>query len=648
MPLLSIDIETYSSVDLKKCGVYRYAEADDFQLLLMGYAIDDDPVTVIDLSHEHVPDGVLRMLANPDVIKSAYNANFERTCLSRAFGLTLQPEQWRCTMIHAATLGLPRSLAEVGRVLGLPEDQQKAREGASLIRYFCVPCKPTKANGGRTRNLPQHDLNKWRAFIDYNRRDVEVERSIRRMLEQFPVPDDEWAAYWMDQRINDRGVRVDMELVRSAITISKAHTGELKGEAEEITGLENVKSVTQLKGWLGHEGSLDKKAVAALREDDIDGDTDRVLAIRQELGKTSVTKYEAIRRGACADERVRGLFAFYGANRTGRWAGRQVQVQNLPQNHIPDLETAREIVKQGDRDGLQALFGNIPATLSELIRTAFIPADGHVFAVADFSAIEARVIAWLADEKWRQELFAKDGKIYEASAEKMFHLPAGSVKKGDPMRQKGKIAELALGYGGSAGAMRAMGALDMGLAEEELKPIVRAWREANPAIVALWWRIDEAARQTIREHWTSWRLDLPHGLSMRCSRKMFIIRLPSGRELRYWKPQIGTNKFGGESITYDSTEAGKWTRVETYGPKLVENIVQAVARDCLRDAMLQVQGCWAEIVMHVHDEMIVEVEKERARDALNHMLLVMRTPIPWAKRLILKGDGYLTDFYRKD
>lgn len=648
MPILGIDIETYSSVDLKKCGVYRYAEAPDFTLLLFGYAVDDAPVRVIDLSHERIPDDVLGMLTDSQYIKIAYNANFERVCLSRFLGIDgfLPPEQWRCTMVHAATLGLPRSLAEVGTVLGLPEDKQKMQEGKNLIRYFCVPCKPTKTNGGRTRNLPQHDLDRWRTFISYNQRDVEVERDIRDTLSKFPVPDDEWAAYWMDQRINDRGVRVDMELVGSAITISEEHTDDLTDEAEVLTGIDNVGSVKQLKNWLGHTGSLDKKAVAALREDEIDDDTDRVLAIRQELGKTSVTKYEAIKRGVCLDGRVRGLFAFYGANRTGRWAGRQVQVQNLPKNMLPDLDAAREIVKSGDRDGLQALFGNVPSTLSELIRTAFIPRDGYTFAVADFSAIEARVIAWLADERWRMELFQHGGKIYEASAEKMFHLPAGSVKKGDPMRQKGKIAELALGYGGSSGAMVKMGALDMGLREDELLPIVRAWRDANPAIVALWWQIDDAAKQTIREHLTSWRLDLPHGVSMRCSNKMFHIKLPSGRELRYWKPKLEGNKFGGESITYGSTEANKWKRVETYGPKLVENIVQAIARDCLRDAMMQVFQY--PIVMHVHDEMITEVPKEEAQAALDTMLMVMRQPIPWAKGLILKGDGYLTDFYKKD
>lgn len=649
MPVMTIDLEAYSSTDLIKCGVYRYTEAPDFQVLLFAYALDDEPVQVIDLTKEPLPDKIEAMLVSPWYTKVAYNANFERTCLGRLLGCYLPPEQWRCTAVHAATLGLPRSLADVGAALGLAEEKQKMKEGKDLIRYFCVPCKPTKKNGGRTRNLPEHDPEKWATFIEYNRRDVETEREIRRILDAFPVPDKEWQAYWLDQRINDAGIGVDIPLVQAAIGISEQHNADLSEEAGLLTGLENVKSVSQLKGWLGHEGPLDKKVVKEMREGgELDGDADRVLAIRQELGKSSVSKYEAIQRSVCRDGRVRGLFQHYGANRTGRWAGRLVQVQNLPQNHIPDLETARLVVKDGDHDGLQALYGNVASTLSELIRTAFVARPGCTYCVADFSAIEARVVAWLADEAWRQELFKAGGKIYEASAERMFHLPAGSVKKGDPMRQKGKIAELALGYGGGPGAMKAMGAIEMGLKEEELQPIVTAWREANPNIVSFWWLIDNAARDTVRNHRESWRCDLPHGLSMRMSRKMLHILLPSGRELRYWKPRLETDDYGREVITYGGMDAGRWSRCNTYGPKLVENIVQATARDCLRDAMLKIDESWPGIVMHVHDEVVVEVPLPNAETALGEMLDVMKTPIPWAPGLILKGDGYITEFYKKD
>lgn len=646
---VSIDIETYSSADLRKCGVYRYVEAPDFEVLLIAWAVEDGPVQVTDLTAEPLPEELRTMLTNPLVIKHAYNAQFERTCLSKLLGVRLPPEQWRCTAVHAATLGLPRSLGDVGAAIGLPEEQQKMKEGKALIRYFCQPCKPTKKNGGRTRNFPRHDPDKWATFIEYNRQDVETERSIRKLLEAHPVPPDEWEAYWLDQRINDRGIGVDMELVEAAIEVSNQHTTDLTAEAGLLTGLDNVGSVSQLKGWLGHEGSLDKKTIAALRsEGELDGDTDRVLAIRQELGKSSVSKYEAMHRSVCKDGRIHGLLQFYGANRTGRWAGRLVQVQNLPQNHLPDLDTARAVVRDCDHDGLQALYGNVAGTLSELIRTAFVPKEGHTFVVVDFSAIEARVVAWLADETWRQELFAAGGKIYEASAERMFHLPPGSVKKGDPMRQKGKIAELALGYGGGPGAMVNMGAIDMGLREEELQPIVTAWREANPGIVSFWWLIDRAAKDTVQHQRESWRTDLPHGLSMRMSRKMLHIRLPSGRELRYWRPRLEKDDRDRDIITYGGMDAGRWGRCGTYGPKLTENIVQGVARDCLRDLMTQVAQQYPGIVMHVHDEIVVEVPTECADGALSQLLHLMQAPIPWAKGLILKGDGYLCDYYRKD
>lgn len=653
MTILSIDIETYASVDLKKGTAYTYAEAPDFQILLFSYAIDDAPVQCIDLTKDSLPESLVDMIHDNNCIKIAYNANFERTCLSRYLGEQLAPEGWRCTMVHAATLGLPRTLAEVGRVLGLPEDKQKMKEGKALIEYFCKPCKPTKKNGMRLRNFPEHDVEKWEIFKAYNIRDVETEREIRRILEQYPIPQEEMEAYWMDQCINDRGVMVDRDLVKAAIRMNTEHSDELTREAVEISGLNNVNSVSQLKRWLQDGGikishCLDKKAVAELRKSgDLNAAADRMLSIRQELGKTSVTKYQAMERGVCQDGRVKGLFAFYGANRTGRWAGRQVQVQNLPQNHLPDLETAREIVKEGDREGLKALFGNVPATLSELIRTAFVAKPGHTFVVADFSAIEARVVAWMAGEEWRQENFRRGGDIYCASASQMFHVPVEKHGINRHLRQKGKIAELALGYGGSVGALKNMGAIEMGLHEEELKPLVDAWRASNPSIVDFWWLIDKAVRDTINRR-GSWRYDLPHGLSMMCSHKLLHIRLPSGRSLRYWQPRLEWDEAGRENITYGSTEAGAWTRVETYGPKLVENIVQATARDCLRDVMLRVSLRYPEIVMHIHDEMVVEVPKEAAQTALRDILAVMADPVPWAPGLLLKGDGYITDFYRKD
>ena len=642
---LALDLETYSSVDLRKASVYKYAEAPDFDILLMGYAVDDEPVTVLDLAGgDQIPDEIVAMLKDPDVIKTAFNASFERQCLSAYLGAPLAPEGWHCSMVHAATLGLPRSLADVGRVLGLPEDRQKMKEGKALIQYFCKPCKPTKANGGRTRNRPADAPEQWKTFVEYNRRDVEVERDIRRKLDKYPLPQVEWDAYQMDQRINDRGVLVDTRMAKAAIQMARENTDELTDEAKAITGLENVNSVRQLKDWLDLEGSLDKKAVKALLEDgNLDADRTRLLAIRQELGKSSVSKYEAMLRGACRDGRVRGLFAFYGAA-TGRWAGRQVQVQNLPQNHIEDLDTARQIVLEGDRKALQALFGPVPQTLSELIRTAFIAKPGHTFCVADFSAIEARVIAWLGDERWRQDVFANNGDIYCASASQMFHVPVEKHGVNGHLRQKGKIAELALGYGGAVGALTAMGALEMGLSEDELPDIVKAWRAASPHIVDLWWKVDAAAKDTIAGRDPNWRYDLPHGLSMRYANGLLHVRLPSGRCLRYCRPAV--NAEG--QIVYQTTNLGHWTQVETYGPKLIENIVQATARDCLRDAMMAVEKRFPGIVMHVHDEMIVEVEREHADECLAHMLDVMSRPIEWAPGLKLKGDGYRTDYYKKD
>ena len=649
MPVLAIDIETYSSVDLRKSTVYKYVEAPDFEILLFSYAIDDGDVVLIDMTQDYLPGFVIDMLEDPTFIKSAFNANFERVCLGKYLGCRLDPRQWRCTMVHAATLGLPRTLADVGRVLGLSEDKQKMKEGKALIDYFSKPCKPTKVNGQRTRNFPHHAPEKWALYQAYNLQDVVVEREIRRKLEQYPVPEEEWAAYQLDQDINDRGCSVDRALMTAAIAMSEEHNETLTAEAVKISGLQNPNSVAQLKNWLGVDGSLDKKKVQALRDEGgLSLSQDRMLAIRQELGKTSVTKYQAMERGICKDGRVKGLFAFYGANRTGRWAGRQVQVQNLPQNHLNDLELAREIVKEGDREGLQALYGNVPKVLSELIRTAFVAEEGSTFCVADFSAIEARVVAWLADEEWRQENFRRGGDIYCASASQMFHVPVEKNGINGHLRQKGKIAELALGYGGSVGALKAMGALEMGLQEEELKPLVDAWRQSNPAIVNLWWQLDAAARDTIRGQSGRWRLDLPHGLSMMCSPKLLHVKLPSGRVLRYWKPRLEIDENGRENITYGSTEAGKWSRVETYGPKLVENVVQGIARDCLRDAMMRVSREYPGIVMHVHDEMVIEVPKESAAECLHRTLEIMADPVPWAPGLLLGGAGYITDFYKKD
>ena len=656
--ILTIDLETYSEVDLTKSNVYRYAEDPSFQILLFGYAYDDEEVTVIDVTKEPIPGGILMDLTNPDVIKQAYNANFERVCLSSYMRkrnlLTgfLPPEQWHCTMVQALSCGLPRSLAEVGRALGLSDDKAKMKEGEELIRYFCKPCKPTKTNGMRTRNLPDHAPDKWYTFMLYNQRDVEVERTIRHKLDSKPVFDVEWKAYWLDQRINDRGILVDQQLVDAAIKISQEHTAALTEEAVKLTGLENVNSVAQLKGWLGVDGSLDKKAISVMRASGgLDLRQDRLLAIRQEMGKTSISKYEAMKRGVCADGRVHGLFQFYGANRTGRWAGRQVQVQNLPQNHLSDLDTARNLVLDGDREDVALLYGNVPDTLSQLIRTAFIAPNERTFAVADFSAIEARVLAWLANERWRMEVFREGGDIYCASASQMFKVPVVKHGINGHLRQKGKIAELALGYGGAVGALTAMGALEMGLQEEELQPLVTAWRATNPHVTDFWWAVDKMVWNAMENPGTLQKLSCAGGNTSLCARKgisTLDIRLPSGRSITYFHPRIEVNRFGSEAITYAGMDAGKWCRVETYGPKLVENIVQATSRDCLRDAMMRVAEVFPDIVMHVHDEMIVEVDEEQAEDALSYMQECMGKPIEWAPGLLLRGDGYITKYYRKD
>ena len=659
---LSCDVETYSSVDLAKCGVYKYASSPDFEILLFGYSVDGGDVRVVDLAcGESIPGEILDALTDDSVIKWAFNNNFERVCLSRYLsdlGISLgpfhdrhplstecarylNPSSWRCSMVWAATLGLPRSLEGVGAVLGL--DKQKLTEGRDLIKYFCVPCAPTAANGGRTRNLPSDAPDKWERFKAYNLRDVETEEGIRRRLSGFPVPDDIWEEYVIDQEINDRGVAVDMELVRQAIKMDNRSHAELTEEMRQLTDLENPNSVTQMKQWLSENGltvdSLGKKDVAEMLKT-APPEFQKVLTLRQQLAKSSVKKYTAMQNAVCAGGRIRGMFQFYGANRTGRYAGRIVQLQNLPQNHLPDLAQARALVRVGDYEAVETIYGDVPDTLSQLIRTALIPKPGKQFIVADFSAIEARVIAWLADERWRLAVFENGGDIYCASASQMFKVPVEKHGVNGHLRQKGKIAELALGYGGSTGALKAMGALEMGLDESELQPLVTAWRESNPKIVRLWWEVDRCVKEAVGLK-TKTRL---RNLMFECRSGMLFITLPSGRKLAYVKPRIGENRFGGESITYEGTgTAKKWERLESYGPKFVENIVQGIARDILCFAMKTLRH--SDIVAHIHDEIIIEADKRASLEAVCDQM--SRTP-PWAEGLLLKADGYVCDFYQKD
>lgn len=644
---MNIDIETYSSVSLQKCGVYAYASHPDFEILLFGYAFDDGPVDVIDLTREEMPEELKEAIFDPEILKTAFNAPFERTCIASYFGQPTPPEQWNCTAVMARELGLPNSLEQVGSVLGLPDDKQKSKTGRALIRYFSVPCKPTKTNGGRTRNMPKHDPEKWDLYVEYNRQDVETERAIRNRLRHFQVDPSEQALWIHDQHINDRGVGVDLELAAQAVEIDHVIKDRLLQEAKELTGLENPKSTAQLKAWIEDTAgttvdSLNKKSIAVVRAKANSEKVDALLDIRTGLSKTSTEKYNAILRTVCPDGRIRGLTQFYGASRTGRWAGRLVQMQNLPQNKMPDrdLDTARQLVRAGDLITLELCFDDMAGTLSQLIRTAFIPRPGHRFIVADFSAIEARVLAWLANESWRMDVFNTHGKIYEASAEQMFHLPPGSVKKGDPMRQKGKIAELALGYGGSVGAMKSMGALEMGLAEEELKPIVNSWRAANAAITKFWWDTDAAARRTIQAKEPT---RLPHNMGFYKKGPLLKLILPNGRELSYVKPAIVD-----DSITYEGTlqSSGAWGRIESYGPKLVENIVQATARDCLAVAIDRLENAGFPVVFHVHDEVICEVPT--GVSSAKELGAIMSEPIDWAPGLPLRADAYECLYYRKD
>ena len=646
MKTLSIDIETYSDIPLQKTGVYRYCESPNFEILLFGYSIDSGPVQVVDLAcGEHIPKEVLAALEDDSVIKWAFNAAFERVCLSRYLGYPtgeyLDPESWHCSMVWAATMGLPLSLEGVGAVLGL--EKQKLTEGKELIKYFCQPCLPTKANGQRTRNRPFHAPDKWELFKRYNARDVEAEMGIQQKLSKFPVPPQVWEEYDIDQEINDRGVRIDMELVEQAIQMDARSRQELTDSMKRMTALENPNSVQQMKQWLSDNGmetdSLGKKVVAELLKT-APPELAEVLTLRQQLAKSSVRKYQAMEKTVCSDNRARGMFMFYGANRTGRFSGRNIQLQNLPQNHRPDLAEARALVRSGDFDAVELLYEDVPDTLSQLIRTAFIPRDGAQFLVADFSAIEARVIAWFAGETWRQEVFEKGGDIYCASASQMFKVPVEKHGINGHLRQKGKIAELALGYGGSVGALKAMGALGMGLTEEELPQLVDAWRQSNPNIVKFWWAVDRAVMEAVRyKHTTT-----DYGLTFSCRSGMLFITLPSGRKLAYVKPKVGTNRFGGECITYEGIgSTKKWERLDSYGPKFVENIIQATARDILCYAMRTLRCC--SIVMHIHDELVIEADPRMSLDAVCEQM--GRTP-PWAKGLLLRADGYATPFYKKD
>ncbi|MFS5797643.1 DNA polymerase [Streptococcus agalactiae] len=646
---LSIDLETYCEVDLRKSGVYSYAEDDSFEILLLAVSVDNGPVTVYDLTKKNLPDQILHALVNDSIIKWAFNASFERICLSNwlkkhhpkllSEGF-LSPNSWRCSMVWSAYLGLPLSLEGVGTVLKLKE--QKLKEGGDLIRYFCLPCKPTKINGGRKRNFPHHAPDKWAAFINYNKRDVEVELAIKDKLRNHPVPDFLWEEYHQDQNINDRGIGIDVDFVKAAITIDEESKSKIQEELKELTGLENPNSVLQMIGWLREHGvttnSLDKKAVKELLKV-VDAKTTKVLKLRQQAAKSSVSKYQAMVNCVCLDGRARGMFQFYGANRTGRWAGRLVQLQNLPQNHLPDLKEARDLFKTGDLEATDLLYGT-QDTLSQLIRTAFVPSDGKKFIVCDFSAIEARVLSHLAGEKWRSMVFEQGKDIYCMSASQMFGVPVEKHGHNADLRQKGKIAELACGYGGAVGALKAMGAIDMGLDEQELQPLVDSWRQANPNIVLFWWDVDKAVKTAVKYQ----KQTETHGIQFKVRKGMLFITLPSGRKLAYVKPKMGENQFGGESVTYEGTGTAKrWERLESYGPKFVENIIQAISRDILAYSMKQLKDF--RIVGHVHDEIIIECDQSQN---LEQIATLMGKAPYWMPDINLRADGYECLFYQKD
>ena len=661
---MSIDLETYSDIDITKCGAYKYAESDYFEILLFGVSVNGEPVKVYDLAcGDTIPEEILAALSDENISKWAFNASFERICLSnwlkrhcpehfRGYSIPedpaskyLDPSSWKCTMIWSAYMGLPLSLEGVGAVLKLQD--QKLKEGKDLIRYFCKPCKPTKTNGGRTRNLPQHDSEKWILFKEYNRRDVEVEIAIKQKLARFPVPDFVWDEYHLDQEINDRGIMIDPEFVSNAIAFDERSRASLMSKMRDITGIDNPNSVQQMKEWLYDRGiemeSLGKKEVAKFVKDSIgnmDGNITEALKLRLQLAKSSIRKYQAMQNVMCSDGRAHGMFQFYGANRSGRWAGRLIQLQNLPQNHIPDLAEARALVRSGDYDTMNLLYNDIPDTLSQLIRTAFVPKPGYKFIVSDYSAIEARVLAHIAGEKWRSKVFAERKDIYCASASQMFGVPVEKHGINSHLRQKGKIAELALGYGGSVSALKSMGALDNGLQEEELQPLVSAWRQANPNIVQFWWDVDNAVKTTVRQ-----RIKTEvRGIRFSYKSGILFITLPSGRQLSYVKPRIGENRFGGESVTYEGIgTTKKWERIESYGPKFVENIVQAISRDLLCFAMKNLSFC--QIVGHVHDEVIIECSPEVSVQSLCNIM--SRSP-DWMPGILIRGDGYQCDFYQKD
>lgn len=655
---LNIDIESYSDVDIRETGAYAYAQAPEFEILLIGYRIDDGPVEVIDCHGvKDLPDFLEELYpefwepyCDSSVIKTAYNANFERTCLAQGLKRPASPKEWRCTAVHASTLGLPGNLAGVGEALGLPQDKQKDAEGKKLITYFCKPCKPTKVNKGRTRNLPEHAPEKWAQFIEYNRQDVVAESAIREKLKIYPVPYTEQKLWNLDQQINDHGVRLDLDLADKIVRYDDQHRAALLEEARKHTGLENPNSLPQLKQWFNTRYGIEIKSltkdtipeIMAKLEGECAGK--RVLEIRQQLGKTSVAKYAAMLASCCPDGRLRGILQFYGANRTGRWAGRIVQVHNLPQNKIPDLDLARELVKEEDFETLEMLFGGASFVFSQLIRTAFVPSSGCRFVVADFSAIEARVIAWLADEDWRLEVFRTHGKIYEASASQMFHVPLENIKKGSKLRQQGKVAELALGFGGGFGAIKRMDR-DGSIPDDEIPMLVSRWREASPNICKLWRTVEAAARAAIEERRT---VKIKHGLAFSYINGILFITLPSGRKLAYYEAKIEEGPKGPQIMYAGVNQDTKsWGRMDTWGGKLVENIVQATARDCLAETMMRVADAGYQIVMHVHDEIIVDVPREDI-GALEEIISIMAQPIDWAPGLPLKGDGYECDYYKKD
>ena len=642
---LAIDIETYSDVDLISCGVYKYSSSPHFEILLIAYSVDDEETVCIDVANgEEPPKEFIEMLFDDTVTKTAFNANFERTCFSNYYHHSFRPEAWRCTAVQATMLALPLSLEGVGAVLGL--DKQKMTEGKELIKYFCSPCKATKSNGGRTRNLPKDAPEKWRQFKTYCIRDVDVEKQIRQRLAKFPIPKREQEIYCLDQRINDRGIMVDRNLVNHAVACDLLYKETATARAYELTGLENPNSVSQLKLWLKEKGlevdSLAKDTVKDLSMK-AEGDVQEVLKLRLATSKTSVKKYEAIDRSVCAENRVHGLLQFYGANRTGRWAGRLVQIHNLPQNHLPDLELARALVSEGRYEEVELFYESTPNVLSELIRTAFVAKPGCRFIISDYSAIEARVLAWLAGEEWRLQVFETHGKIYEASASAMFHVAIEEITKTSPLRQKGKISELALGYGGAVGALTSMGALKMGLTEEELPGLVSTWRSANPHITAFWWAVDEAAITAVRDKKPS----KVGRVSFEYKSGILFVTLPSGRKLSYVKPRMMLNKFGREGLTYEGIgESKKWMRLETYGPKLVENIVQAASRDILAEAMLRLEKEGFDIVCHVHDEVVLEVPDGKSSvEEVNEIMAV--NPV-WTEGLPLKAAGFESPFYKKD